>query len=425
MEILRRLPRSKCDDPRSWSSSVVIGIGFVVLAMIYSLFVAPLLTANHLWFAPGDVWMAVDGGRYVWHGALGYVYEGTNSYSLPGFFILLAPVSGLIDHFRLIEGMPYPVPRPSAWLIVGPYTMLFGIFLLHAVRRLGWELGIRKRLWLLQFAAVLTVLVPAACWGHFEDVVALAGVLYAVRFLLRQDYTRAALALSVAITCKEWALLVLPFLLVRVPVGRRTRVSFWSVALPAALAAFTLSVDWADSSRDLLFPKVTAAAAIGHAAVFAGWLGPHASLIGRALSLAAAPVFAWVTRRENRPTQLLRWISAVCLLRALLEPFSYSYYWSPALLLIGMAACQLPIRARAARWVSILVAGIWLMPTKASGIGWWAGLAALLVVAFEPPRSFRWITTRVVRCFRGVAVGRTLRWHRDAAVLKPVAGPAD
>lgn len=425
MEIVRCRSESNRDDPRSWSSSVVIGTGFVVLAMIYSLFVAPLFTADHLWFAPGDVWMDVDGGRYVWHGALGYVYQGTGSYALPGFFILLAPASGLIDHLRLIEGTPYLVPHPSAWLVAGPYTMLFGIFLLHAVRRLGWDLGIKRRLWLLQIAAVVTVLVPAACWGHFEDVVALAGVLYAVRFLLQQDYGRAAIALSVAIASKEWALLVLPFLLVRVPVGRRLRVSFWSIALPAALAAFTLSVDWADASRDLLFPKVTAAAAIGHAALFAGWLGPHASLIGRALSLAAAPVLAWVTRREDRPVQLLKLVAAVCLLRAVLEPFSYSYYWSPSLLLVGMAGYQLPVRALAARWASILVAVVWLMPTEAAGIGWWAGLALLLVLAWRPRGSFRWIATRVAGVVRRVSAGTQLPPHREAALLKPAAGPAD
>ena len=109
-------------DRRAWSSSVAIGLAFGVLAMIYSLFLFGLIEHLHVWAYSSDIWLVVDGGRFVWHGALGYVYQGSGSYSLPLSFIVMAPVSGLIDHYALIEGSPFPIGHPSAWLLVGPYS---------------------------------------------------------------------------------------------------------------------------------------------------------------------------------------------------------------------------------------------------------------------------------------------------------------
>src|SRR5579875_3917152 len=124
-----------------WISSVGLALIFAAAAMAFSFESAFGLFGVHgAWFVPADVWMLVGGGRFVWHGVLGYVYQGTGSYALPLSFIAMAPVSGLSDHLGLLTGFPFPVAHPSAWLLVGPYTLLMNAVLLHAVRRLAWDL---------------------------------------------------------------------------------------------------------------------------------------------------------------------------------------------------------------------------------------------------------------------------------------------
>ena len=126
------------EDRGRWSSSVLIGLAFAGLALIYSLLLDQMIRGGHFWFYPTDVWSMVDAGRYVAHGALGYVYQGTSgSYALPLSFVLIAPVSGVIDHFGLVEGAPFPVAHPNAWLVVAPYILMFGIVVLHAAPA-GW-----------------------------------------------------------------------------------------------------------------------------------------------------------------------------------------------------------------------------------------------------------------------------------------------
>jgi hypothetical protein len=83
----------------------------------------------------------------VWHGELANVYDAaTAAYALPLSFILMAPVAALVDLYPLVEGI-VPLARPNAWLVVGPYSLLFGVSFVDAVRRLAWDLGQRRHLW--------------------------------------------------------------------------------------------------------------------------------------------------------------------------------------------------------------------------------------------------------------------------------------
>ena len=75
----RRPGRQLERDRRCWSSSILIGVSFAAVAMLFSLIVLPAAEGLRGWWVPQDVWFAFDGGRYVWNGALGYVYKGTSS----------------------------------------------------------------------------------------------------------------------------------------------------------------------------------------------------------------------------------------------------------------------------------------------------------------------------------------------------------
>jgi hypothetical protein len=236
-------PAAAGRDERCWSSSVLIGVSFTGGAKLLSLLVLPAAVGLRGWYVPQDVWMAFDGGRYVWNGALGFVYQGTSSYATPLSFIVIAPIVGLCDHLGLSEGSPIPLVHPTAWLLVGPFTLLFGILLLQAVRRLAWDLGLRRGLWAVQLLAVLVVLVPAVEWGHFEDVITLTMVVHAARQLIAREPLRAAVFLSVAIASKQWAVVLVALIVIQAARGRRVRCLSLAGALPAALVVFVLGTD--------------------------------------------------------------------------------------------------------------------------------------------------------------------------------------
>jgi hypothetical protein len=371
-------------DRAAWASAVLIGLVFACAAMAYSLYIANwIFNYGGAWMQPVDVWMPVDAGRFVWSGALGYVYQGTGSYSLPLSFILTAPISGLVDHYRLIEGAPYPVAHPNAWLLVGPYSLIFGVFLLHAVRRIAWELGMRQRLWLLQVAACVVVLMPAFRWGHFEDVIALTFVLHALRRLRKGHHLHAAFLLSMAIASKQWALPLIPFFVLASPAGRRMRTLLTVCALPGALTLFVLGVDWADASKALLFPVNLGRHTQGHLAFYASWLGSKTSQLSRSLGLLLATAMAWRLRRVQDARLMLSGLAAVLLLRPLFEAISYSYYWSPGLLLAGLAGVAADRRFRCSDWIWPTAVILWATPrgNSATATLWWAGEAILLAAA--------------------------------------------
>lgn len=381
---------------RVWATSVAIGAAFVAVAMTFSLGFG-WLTHGPAWFVPLDNWQTVDGGRFVWAGALGYVYQGTISYALPLSFIVIAPVSGMIDHFGLTEGRPFPIPHPTAWLLVGPYTLSFGILLLHAVRRLAHQVGVRRYLWAVQLAAVALALVPAFEWGHFEDILALTAVVYALRRSLMGDHVRAALYLSVAISSKQWAVMLLPLLVGLAPAGRRLRALAAAVALPGAFTLYVLGVDWTDASRALFAPVNMVTGYQGHGAVFATWLGKDTSAVSRALGAVLAGAVGWRWRRMADPPAILAAAGFVFLLRPLFEAISYSYYWSPAFLVLGLATLAAARRFRPADWLVLLVAIAWTVPrgNPATAGWWWAGFVILLAATLRQPaqvllgRSFR------------------------------------
>ncbi len=395
---LNRSERLPCDmqrDRRCWTSSIAIGVGFTVVAMAFSLLALPAFAGVHAWIVPGDIWMVTGAALHVWNGALGYVYEvNSNWYSLPLSAILLAPVVGLSDHLHLVGGTPFPIAHPTSWLLIGPYSLLYGIFLLHAVRRLAWEVGVHRRLWAVQALSVLLVLFPAAQWSHFEDVIALTFVVHATRRVLAGDTSRAALYLAVAIASKQWAMLLVPAVVWAAPVGRRLTTLLLAASLPGALALFTLGVDWRHASHALLFPSVVYSGNPGHLAFFAHWLGSRTSRPARMLALAASPAIAWRTRQWRTPAQLLGALAAVMVVRALLEPVNFSYYWSPALIAAGLSGAAARRRVRWQDWLWPTLAMVWtypattsqtwmrlIFPTVTNSAMWWAGEALLLVAA--------------------------------------------
>jgi len=385
-------PRS--GDRHCFSSSLTIGVGFAALAMFYSLYLYHVLyhrrlTGHDVWYTPSDIWNTVNAGRFVWHGALGYVYDTGLSYALPLSFILTAPISALVDHFHLAEGF-FPLARPSAWLIVGPFSLLFGIFLLDAVRRLAWDLGIRRKLWMVQLLAVVVVLVPSFQWGHFEDIIALIFVLHAARYILSTDFVRAALLVSLAVTSKQWAVMLIPFLVFLAPRGRRLRCLAAACALPGLFTLFVLGFGGRVAFDALFSPVNMGRTAPGHLAFYATWLGSKTSQSSRSIGMLLSVFVGWKFRKVRGVPQVLAVMSLLLLIRPFSEAINYSYYWSPALILAGFVGVAAHGRFRIRDWMWQVPAIAWTLPhgNPAESAWWWAvELVLLACVYFQVARN--------------------------------------
>jgi hypothetical protein len=367
-------------DHRRWTSSIAVGLAFAAAMMAFWFPVSERI--RHSWSQASDVWQTVDAGRVVWHGALGYVYQGSGSLALPLSFIVMAPVSGIIDRFGLVEGHPYAVPHPSAWLLVAPYTLLFGVLLLHAVRRLAWDLGVRTGLLRLQVVTAVVVLVPCNYWGHFEDALAVTFVLYALRRWFRADYLVAGVFLSLAISSKQWAAMLLPLFLFLAPQGQRLRTALAASALPLAFIVFVLGADWHDASQALFSPTNLGTNTPGHLSFYATWLGSKTSRASRSLGLLLSPLVAWAFRKADGPVAILVACAVLTAIRPFSEAITYAYYWSPFLLLAGLVGAAAHQEIRWRDWIWPIGAVAWALPrgNPATTGWWWAGEAILLAL---------------------------------------------
>ena len=361
----------------------MIGLLFGVLYLAHSFWWMPLVHGSHRWEVAGDTWLMTGPARYVAHGALGYLYSGREGYfSLPLPAILLAPAVWLADRFNLVDGYPFALAHPTTWIIVGPWMVVSVFPALHAVRRLAGSFSLSSaQLTVLQFWFGVAVLMPSLCWSHPEDVLALGFLLYSLTAAREERTTAAALHLAVAICCKQWAIVAIPFLYLRTRPGHGGRFLLGSILPPALLAAFPLAVDWPDASQALLFPTFPAHVRFGHHSLLlqalVGLAGPHASVLARFTEIAAAPVVALLLRRYSESTQLAG-LGAVLLLRLVLEPVVFPYYICPAITVLCLAGVaktgRLPVRLMT--WSVILV--LWSLPgTNRNGL-WWAGTGLVL-----------------------------------------------
>lgn len=367
---------------QDWLSSIAIAVLFGGAFMLFSLWFVPDVLGYYGWFVSNDIWQSIDGARYVWHGALGYVYEGTRSYALPLSFIFLAPAAGIIDHFGLVEGSPFPLPMPSAWLVAAPYSLLFGIFFLHAIRNLARDLGIERRLWVIQILGALVVLLPCYYWGHPEDVLAITFVVYGARRFLRANHTAAAIFLSLAISSKQWAVVLIPFLLVGTPAGHRLRGLVAATALPGAFTLFVVGTDPSSAIPALFSPVNLGIHAPGHISFYATWLGSRTSQVSRTIGTLLAFLLAWPLRKVTGPARWLGAAGLILLVRPFAEAISYSYYWSPAMVMAGLVSLAAHKRVRVTDWLAPLGVVVWALPRSnyATNGWWWAGEMLLLAI---------------------------------------------
>jgi hypothetical protein len=363
-------------DPHPWRAALALGLFAIVGGMIASTLLQSWL-GHTAWWIPGDAWISLRAAHYVPQGTYPLIYEtGTvRDVFAAGPFVplALAPVAAIGDLFHLQESYPFPRAYPDMWLVFGPYALASAVPLLYATRALATQLGVRSGRLLLQWMVLLFAFVPiAVLYGHYEDVIALALLLFGFRDLFAARELRGALLVAAAILFKQWSLLAVPVYVAACPPGLRVRAAVRSAVAPVLFMGAFVAVDFRYASRALLQPGTWAG--LGHSAL---WLPASADYVSRVPARPGALVVAllggWSIRRERDPVAIVSALGCVLLSRFLFESVVHAYYLAPGIAVLMLAE---RVRGSSARRI---VTEVML------------GAALLLVFPFHPQRVLWWI----------------------------------
>ncbi|MGH9062696.1 MAG: hypothetical protein ACRD0L_01730 [Acidimicrobiales bacterium] len=348
-----------------------------------------MIRGHAYWATPGDLWATVRDAHYVGWGYFGGIYgAGTALVTFPGYFVLLAPVVMLTGALGLTEGFPFYPPHPTAWLVIGPFTMLTNGVALFALDKLAGRLGVGRRgRWVLSAGAMVALWPSTALWGHPEDVLALALGVYALVAVIDRRWRACGWLFGAALACQPLTILIFP---VAMAVAFRER--GWrslaplvgrAAALPAFLLAVVLTADFHDAWRALTrqpnFPKLdwptpwmALSPHLGHDTVAAG--------PGRMIAVVAAiGIGVWLATRRRDPLTLV-WAAGLAMAgRCVFESVMVPYYVAPAVVLLLVASWHQPLWRRG----MAVVAGVLVTVMTFWHLGpwlYWGSMVALLAV---------------------------------------------
>jgi hypothetical protein len=324
--------------------------------------------------------------------------------------VILVPVVALIDATDLALSSPGPHnAHPGSWLVAGPYEILLSATALFAADALAERLGASQpKRALLAAAEAVALWNVSVRWGHPEDAVAVALLLYAVLALAESKAEKSAWLVGAAAAVQPLVVLAVPLIVV-VLEPRRTVSYLIRAASPAAVViGAALSANWQATLNAVVeqpnwptvdhpTPGTALAPHIGHGAVSAG--------PARCIAIALACGFALVAQHRWRGGQLLGewpasaleqllwWMAVALALRCVFESVMVAYYLWPVLAVALVAAV--------ARWSRLLAAAV-----VASGLTfvsqvswhgrwtWWSAMVAgltltLLLARDEHPGRMR------------------------------------
>ncbi len=383
--------------------ATVILIG---IAMGSTTWWGPLITGARGWPLPDDLWGTLAAAQRLAHLDLGGLYtQPTGLVSFPGAALILVPVAALMDAAGISLHAPGHDAHPASWLIAGPYEIALSAVALFAADAIAERLGasLPKRA-VLAAASATALWSVSVNWGHPEDAVAVALLLYSILALSQARPGRSAWLIGAAVAVQPLVLIALPIVLAvlepRRLVGFLARAAAPSVVLLGAAAAANWSAtihavtsqpNW--PTVDHPTPWVYLAPRMSHGAVAAG--------PGRALAIVVACGCAivvgqrWRAARRGGPwspdtlEEVLWWAAVALALRSVFESVMVPYYLWPVLAVALVAAVRSWPRLAAA---SVAAAAV-TFGSQISWHGpwsWWslmiAGLAVTLCCARLPLR---------------------------------------
>jgi hypothetical protein len=348
------------------------------------------------WATPGDFWSTWRQGHFVAWGFISDIYRtGSPLVTLPGYAILLAPITALSSALGLAESAPAIfLLKPQAWLLAGPFVLLTAAPALLAFDGLARRLGIAGSRRVILLSAEAFALWPTlAYWGHPEDVAGIALMVFALSAAADRKWAKSGWLMSGAIAMQLLTALIMPILAGMAGARRRVPLLLRAAFLPAVLLAAVIIPDFHDTwkvlSQQRTFPLlnhptpwVLLSPNIGHGAVAAG-----PARIGAVLVAVGCGVAANSWRYDLRR---LVWLAAVVMAaRCFFEAVMTPYYVMPAVTLAFVVAASRP----GWRWAPTLAAGVALTVVTHFHNNMWiywlymtALLGTLLVLTF-PPRQ--------------------------------------
>src|SRR5712691_1368296 len=303
--------------PGRWHESVTRWIArrsFPLLAaavliasgMASSTWWGPHIAGGSHWQLPDDIRGTLLAARRLLHLDIGGLYtRPTGLVSFPGTAVVLVPVVALLEALGLGLGLPGPHnPHPGWWLAAGPYQIALSSIALLAVDAVAERSGVsRPKRFLLAAAQAIALWNVSARWGHPEDAVAVALLLYGVLALSDGRTSRSAWLVGAAVAVQPLVLLALPVIVIVLEPKRRAGYLL-KAAIPAAvLLGAALAANWTATVHavgdqpnwptiDHPTPWVAFASPAGHGAVAAG--------PARAVAILLACACAVVARRSWR-----------------------------------------------------------------------------------------------------------------------------
>ena len=338
---------------------------------------------------PGDLWGMSASSWFLAHGQFAHIYASPGALtSPPALEFVLAPI--LL--FAQIVGLTVHFPGSSPlglWLLLGTAALLIAspaLFAIDAVAR-SWSLSDRARL-ALALVSAIGVANVAGVWGHPEDCVAVAMVLWAALAIERRPdagVRRAAWLLGLGIAFQPLAILGVAPVLACLGWRSFAKVS-WRLVLPSLIVLVPPLIAQPGLTRFVLvnqpfIPKAVSFTPLTHLAPL---IGPGTDGGGPtrliALLLSACLAIAVCRRRHDLPT-VLTMTAIAFFLRVLFETELIWYYvWPVAALCLVLSARRgaVNLGVCAAALVATIVVG---NHNAVHNITlWWPALMASLAV---------------------------------------------
>jgi hypothetical protein len=384
-------------------SVIVASVALTVAGMIISTGGAHLI-GHAAWGLPNDLWATLVAAERLWRGDLSHLYtQPTALVAPPGTAVILLPAAGVVMGLGLTPGPPVTQsPTPSAWWAAGPYEVVLSCLALFAAdalaERMGVDLG--KRV-VLAAAEALALWNVSVRWGHPEDAVAVALLLYALLALADDRPARSGWLFGAAMAVQPLVVLALPVVLAAVGGRRAFRYTVRALVPLALLLGVALAANvratWHSVVDQPNYPLVDHPTPWIH-------LAPHlandvvAAGPGRIAAIVIAVMCGlYLARRPTIPGcwtgaelgGLVWWVALVLALRVGFESVMVAYYIWPPLAVALVASSP--------RWgrlvASSIVAGVLTFVSQATWRGEWAwwvpmtlGVALVVVLARAPAR---------------------------------------
>lgn len=413
-----------------------IGVAFVFVALGLAYVFRWGSVVRHtpsLWITPVDLSGIYRASTALAHSHFNAIYQANSGFlTLPGILIVLAPLGALsnVFHTTFVEIMKnhhlvtYPhylvshtsqifdsgtitsgahgaieySIQPQWFTYVAPYIMVLSCSALFALDALAERLQVTRSRRLVLTVAEAVVLWPVIVfWGHPEDALAVALVVYALWFALDDRFTWAGWLFGAAVAVQPLVIVVFPILLV---LGGRTRVLGLVVRGVVPAAAVTVG-PFVSEFHATLHDVVTQPALPdlkGNHQTPWTFLAPKLSGKGsltavgggptRAITLVLAGAVGWWARRWRERPEMLVWSVALALaLRTYTESVMTAYYVWPALA-VGLVIAARGSRLRFGLSIALAIGVTTVGQFQLELFQWWAldvaGVTGLLIAAAWP-----------------------------------------